>query len=656
MIQLRWGLLASGNIAHAFAHGLTQTDSGVCAAVASRSLDKAQAFANEFDIPTAYGSYEEMLADPEIDAVYISTPHPMHAEWAIKSADAGKHILCEKPMTMSWADTMSVIEAARRNDVFFMEALMYRCTPQTAKLIDLIRDGAIGEVRTIDATFAFTCGWDPESRLLNAELGGGGILDVGCYAMSMARLIAGAALGKDVAEPLEVLGAGHIGETGVDEWAAATLKFENDIIGRLATGIRCGQDNKVIVHGSEGRIEVSEPWFCQGREAGETTLNVNGEDLVVTADRGIYACEADRVAANVQDRQGASPAMTWADSIGQAKAVEAWLKAVGVDYPSWAPQAYAMPVDKRPLAVREPNRMPYGDVPGLDKKISRMVMGTMIPQSIGHASALYDDFFARGGTAWDTAHIYGEPLLGQWLANRGIRDEVTLIVKGAHPPACFPKPLVAQFNESLERLQTDYADIYFMHRDNVDVPVGEFVDVLNELKDAGKIRVFGGSNWTLARVKEANAYAAANGKTGFGALSNNFSLARMVNPLWGISVTSSQPDYRAWHEETQTPCFAWSAQARGFFDPARSSPTIDNPDLAAVWYAEDNFKRQARCIELAARKDCHPMAIASAYVMAQAFPTFALVGPATLEESALTFAALDVTLTHDEMKWLNLEM
>ncbi|MBT7702120.1 MAG: aldo/keto reductase, partial [Verrucomicrobia bacterium] len=236
------------------------------------------------------------------------------------------------------------------------------------------------------------------------------------------------------------------------------------------------------------------------------------------------------------------------------------------------------------------------------------------------------------------------------------RDEVTLIVKGAHPPACFPKPLVAEFNESLERLQTDYADIYFMHRDNVDVPVGEFVDVLNDLKDAGKIRVFGGSNWTLARVQEANAYAAANGKTGFGALSNNFSLARMVNPLWGISVTSSQSDYRAWHEETQTPCFAWSAQARGFFDPARSGPTIENPALAAVWYAEDNFKRQERCIELAAKKKCHPMAIASAYVMSQAFPTFALVGPATLEESARTFAAPDVTLTNDEVKWLNLEM
>ncbi|MBT7067478.1 MAG: Gfo/Idh/MocA family oxidoreductase [Verrucomicrobia bacterium] len=118
MTQLRWGLLAAGNIAHAFAHGLTQTDSGVCAGVASRTLDKAQAFAREFDIPKVYGSYDEMLADPDIDAVYISTPHPMHAEWAIKSADAGKHILCEKPMTMTWADSIGqakAIEAWLRN-------------------------------------------------------------------------------------------------------------------------------------------------------------------------------------------------------------------------------------------------------------------------------------------------------------------------------------------------------------------------------------------------------------------------------------------------------------------------------------------------------------------------------------------------------------
>ena len=659
MTQLRWGLLAAGNIAKAFAHGLTQTDSGVGAAVASRSLDKARAFAEEFGITKAFGTYEDMLADAEIDAVYVSTPHPLHAEWAIKAADAGKHILCEKPMTMSWADTMTVIEAARRNDVFFMEAYMYRCTPQTARLVELVREGVVGEVRTIDATFAFKCGWNPESRLLKAELGGGGIYDVGGYAMSMSRLIAGTALGKHVSEPIQVAGAGHVGETGVDEWAAGTLLFANDIVARIATGIQCSQDNTVVIHGSEGRIEVPDPWFCNGREAGESTIIVNGEETTVVADRSIYAYEADMVAANIEGRQGASPAMTWADSLGQAKAIDAWLDAVGVRYPCKTVEAYATPIDRRPLVVREPNKMAYAEVPGVGKRTSRMVMGTMVPQDIGHATAMYDDYFARGGNAWDTAYIYGggtsEKLLGQWIENRGVREEVTVLVKGAHSPDCFPEPLVEQFTQSLERLQFDYADLYFMHRDNEDIPIGEFVDVLNELKDAGRIRVFGGSNWSLDRIKAANEYAAANGKTGFGAVSNHFSLARMVGPIWGIPVASSQPEYRAWHRETQTPCFAWSAQARGFFDPVQSGPEIDNPQLKGVWYSEDNFRRQARAIGLAEKKGCHPMAIASAYVMGQDFPIFAMVGPATLEESARTFAALDISLTDDEIQWLNLE-
>ena len=658
MKQLRWGLLAAGNIAKAFAHGLTQTDAGVGTAVASRSLDRAKVFAEEFDIPHAYGRYEDMLADPEIDAVYVATPHPMHAEWAIKAADAGKHVLCEKPMTMGWADTMTVIEAARRNDVFFMEAYMYRCTPQTAKLVELIGAGSVGEVRTIDATFAFNCGWNPEGRLLNAELGGGGILDVGGYAMSMSRLIAGVALGKEVAEPVQVFGAGHVGATGVDEWAAGTLLFANDIVARIATGVQCSQDNKVIIHGSEGRIKLPDPWFCNGREPGESTIVVNGEEITVAADRSIYAYEADMVAANIEGRQGANPAMTWADSIGQAKAIDAWLDAVGVQYPCKTADAYATPIDRRPLVVRQPNEMPYAEVPGVGKKTSRMVMGTMVAQDIGHATALYDDYFARGGNAWDTAYIYGggtsEQLLGQWIRSRGVREEVTVLVKGAHSPHCFPEPLVEQFDESLDRLQTDYADLYFMHRDNVEVPIGEFVDVLNGLKDAGRIRVFGGSNWSLDRVKAANEYAAANGKTGFGALSNHFSLARMVGPIWGIPVASSQPEHRAWHEETQTPCFAWSAQARGFFDPAQAGPDIDNPQLGDTWYSDDNFERQARAIELAEKKGCHPMAIASAYVIGQKFPIFAMVGPATLEESARTFAALEITLTDDEIEWLNL--
>jgi predicted dehydrogenase len=128
----------------------------------------------------------------------------MHAEWAIKTAEAGKHILCEKPLTLNYPQAMAVIEAAQRNDVFLMEAFMYRCHPQTAKLVELIKDRVIGDVRFIQASFSFHAGVNPESRLLNNALGGGGILDVGCYCTSMARLIAGAALGQRFAEPIEV--------------------------------------------------------------------------------------------------------------------------------------------------------------------------------------------------------------------------------------------------------------------------------------------------------------------------------------------------------------------------------------------------------------------------------------------------------------------
>ena len=662
---LRWGLLAAGNIARAFAAGLAQTNSGIAHAVASRDRDRARAFADELGIPKSYGSYDDMLADPEIDAVYVATPHPMHADWVVRAARAGKHILCEKPLAMNQWDAETAIAAARRSDVFLMEAFMYRCTPQTAKLAELVRDGAVGEVRTIDASFAFQCAYNLESRLLDANLGGGGILDVGCYPVSMSRLLAGAAAGEEYADPIEVHGLAHIGEEShVDEWAVAQLKFEGGILARLSTGVQVSQDNRVVVHGSQGRIEVPDPWFCHGREAGRSTIHLargggDTEEITVACDRGIYACEADVVAAHIEARQGPAPAMSWGDSLGQARTIDRWREAIGLSYPCETAAGYARPVGQLPLQVRTPNRMPYGEVPGLGKKTSRMVMGTMAAGSSAHATALYDDYFARGGTAWDTAYIYGggksEILLGQWIASRGVRDEVTVIVKGAHSPHCNPQALVSQFDESLERLQLDYADLYFMHRDDPDVPIGEFVDVMDGLRQEGRIRVFGGSNWTLERVAAANEYAAAHGKTGFGALSNNFSLAQMVSPLWGIEVTSARPEYRAWHEATQTPCFAWSSQARGFFDPSRAGRDIDNPDLADFWYSEENFQRQDRVIALAGKRDCHPMAVASAYVMAQSFPIFALVGPATLEESERTFAALDVELTDDEVRWLNLE-
>src|SRR5690606_25764497 len=136
---------------------------------------------------TAHASYEALLADPAVDAVYIATPHPMHARWAILAAEAGKHILCEKPLALNHGQAMAMVEAAVRHRVFFMEAFMYRCHPQTARLVELIQQGAIGQVRMIEGSFGYRAGFDPNSRVYNNDLAGGGILDVGCYPVSMAR-------------------------------------------------------------------------------------------------------------------------------------------------------------------------------------------------------------------------------------------------------------------------------------------------------------------------------------------------------------------------------------------------------------------------------------------------------------------------------------
>ena len=190
MTTLRWGLLAAGAIARAFATGLQQTNSGEVVAVAARNGDDASKFANKFDIPRAHEGYDALIADPSVDAIYLSTPHNHHAEWAIKAANAGKHILCEKPITVNLADADSVINAARGNRITFMEAFMYRTHPQMGTLRDLITSGEIGEVRFIDAKHGFNAGPNFNLRVTDKALAGGGILDVGCYPMSFCRLVA----------------------------------------------------------------------------------------------------------------------------------------------------------------------------------------------------------------------------------------------------------------------------------------------------------------------------------------------------------------------------------------------------------------------------------------------------------------------------------
>ncbi len=335
MAKLRWGILAAGRIAGTFARGVAHSASGEVVAVGSRSLEKAEAFAQEHAIPRRHGSYEALLADPEVEAVYIATPHPKHAEWAIKAAQAKKHILCEKPLGINAAEAEAIIAAAQASDVFLMEAFMYRCHPQIAKLVELLRAKTVGEVRLVQSTFGFHAGFDPESRLFAKALGGGGILDVGCYATSMARLVAGVAMGGTVAEPVEFHAIGHLGKTGVDEWTVADAKFPGDILAQCLTAVQFSPENTVRIFGTEGKIVVPDPWI-PNREGGRTVIQVSRgsglEEIVVESPGWLYGLEADTVAANLANRQAAFPAMSWEDTLGNMRMLDAWRKEIGLKY------------------------------------------------------------------------------------------------------------------------------------------------------------------------------------------------------------------------------------------------------------------------------------------------------------------------------------
>lgn len=664
--KLMWGIIGAGTIARAFADGVARTRTGTVLAIGSRSQDKANQFAAELKVPRAYGSYDALLADRDVQAVYIATPHPQHALWAIRAAEAGKHLLVEKPIAVNYPDAQAIIEAARANDVFLMEAFMYRCHPQTRRLIELIRGGAIGQVRAIQATFSFQARFNPASRLFANELAGGGILDVGCYTTSISRLIAGVAAGRDFADPIAVTGSGHLNEqTGIDEYAVGTLKFPGDIVATIAAGVALQQDNVVRIFGTTGNILVPAPWL-PARQGGTTKIIVNrngqpSEEVVVETEAYLYGLEADTVAANLDRREAPSPAMSWLDTLGNMKTLDAWRAAVGVVYDFETPQRYSKTtVAGRPLSVNAKAEIPHARINGLSKPVSRLVMGVDNQRTMPHAAIVFDDFFGRGGTAFDTAYVYGggtcERMLGAWVNNRNVRQHVVIIGKGAHTPLCDPKNLTLQLHESLDRLQSDYLDIYIMHRDNLDVPVGEFVDVLNEHVRAGRIRLFGGSNWTLERIDQANAYAQQHGLQGMSVISNQFSLARMVDPVWPGCLSASDPASRAWFTRTQTPLLPWSSQARGFFLPGRADPNrTDDKELVRCWYSADNFQRLARARELASNKGVEPINIALAYVLNQPFPTFPLIGPRTLAETRSSLKGVDVALSPQELAWLNLD-
>jgi predicted dehydrogenase/aryl-alcohol dehydrogenase-like predicted oxidoreductase len=661
--KVRWGILGPGGIAKAFAGGLAHSKTGALVAIATRNPGKP-GLATDFPEARILKGYDALLADPEVEAIYIATPHPFHAEWAIKAAEAGKHVLVEKPIGLTAFEADAMFDAARRSGVFMGEAFMYRLHPQTVKLVELIKSGIIGEVRMIKSSFGFALPrFNPEHRLYANDLAGGSILDVGGYPVSMARLLAGAAAEKPFLDPVKVAGAAYLGAEGTDEWASAVLTFPNGIIAEVSCSVSVAQDNVLRVLGTKGRLAIENFWFAGGKQGGTGVIHViprDGESSTVEVNEPgwLYAFEAD--AADEAIRAGrlefAWPGMSWADSLGNLKVQDLWRKDVGLEYGIEKSDRRVNTISGRKLGANG-TEIPKRAIPGLAKPASVVAMGFEDFRSFSSGSIMLDAFWEAGGNIFDTGWVYGqgytEKLLGEWQRNRGVREGMVIIGKGAHSPLCYPDVIGKQLTQTLDRLKTDYLDIYFMHRDNPDVPVGEFVDAMDAEVKAGRIRgLFGGSNWTRARMDAAIDYAEKNGKQKPGALSNNFALAEMLDPIWAGCVSASGPEWKDWLVRHQMPNFSWSSQARGFFTDRAGRDKVSNDELVRCWYSDTNFARRDRAIELGKQLGKSPIHIALAYVLAQAFPSIPLIGPRRLVELEDSLQALEIKLTPEQVRWL----
>jgi 1-deoxyxylulose-5-phosphate synthase len=309
--------------------------------------------------------------------------------------------------------------------------------------------------------------------------------------------------------------------------------------------------------------------------------------------------------------------------------------------------------------------MDYFSIPGISKPISRLALGSVMfsPEKLPLTFELLDAFTELGGTLVDTAHGYGrgacEQALGIWVKERQARERIAILDKGCHPygdsgPRVNPEAIHSDLRESLERLQTRYVDLYLLHRDDENVPVGMIVEALNAEAAAGRIRAFGGSNWRPQRIEEANRYAAEHGLQPFVASSPNLALARPMEPMWPGCITTLEDD-RAWYQEHQLPLIAWSSQAGGFFTGRYSPEDRSNADMVRVYYNDKNFERLRRAREVGTRRGVDALQIALAWVLNQPFPTIAIIGPRSIEELQSSVAALDITLTPAELAYLDLQ-
>ena len=341
--RLRLGILGTGNIARQFAAGLGSSERTVVQAVASRRFETAEAFARTHRIPVAYGSYDELVRDRSVDAVYVSLPNSMHREWAVAALRAGKHVLCEKPIAANAAEAEEMFDAARRAGKVLVEAFMYRSHPLTHAVLESISGGEIGTVKLVRTSFCFRTTRVEGNIRFDPSLAGGALMDIGCYCLNFSRLIAGA-------EPVAAHAVGVLHGSGVDESAAAVLTFPGGVTASFTCGMTVQADNTAFICGSEGYVEIPVPWkpAARGAEyrvvrgtppkmddasrgAARDTAQPGPARQVHAVDAGkeLYALEADDFAAAVQD--GVPPRIDRTDSVGNMRLLDLLRRQLGVN-------------------------------------------------------------------------------------------------------------------------------------------------------------------------------------------------------------------------------------------------------------------------------------------------------------------------------------
>jgi len=396
MKPVQWGIVGPGTIAKKFATAIGDVNNAELIAVGSHSTKRCAEFADQFEIANNYrfNDYQSLMRCEQVDAVYVANLNPAHVQTTLDALRSGKHVLCEKPAGMTEAEVQTMIEVAQQEQRYFSEAFMYLCHPQMARVEEIINSGELGRIKHIEASFGFSTKPDPQSRLFSHALGGGGILDVGCYPVSFARRVVGMVCHTPYSEPRNVVGVGTLFDTKVDTYAQALLKFDNDITASCSCSMTRALENTATVYGENGSLCLQTPWLPgNGNKPADATIRfiVDGKehDELIASPAHHYSYEIASASTSIQAKRMESehPALQHTASLGNARVLDQWRQQVG----------YKVLQDK-PATNRKLNKilpsnsapMTYLDIEGVGQPMSRLILGCDNKTTLAEGSVVWD--------------------------------------------------------------------------------------------------------------------------------------------------------------------------------------------------------------------------------------------------------------------------